>query len=322
MNKYFIRVLLVFLSLSIFTSCEEEVDDVIVIGNGSQDQNEEEESSEDEEEQSDEEPEDREWDLFQPYECYTSLSNQTLDIVTWNIERFPKSNQQTINGLAELINNSRADIIALQELQEPDFLEDVIGLTSGWAYKVYDVRGDLELGYLYKTSEIISISNLSIIYPDNSSAFYRPPVLTTVEHANGQIVTLMNIHLKCCGGTENVNRRKEASVLLKKYVDDNMSDEKVIILGDWNDELSETENNPFQNFLDDTNNYYFSDLEIDEGPSTNYSYPSWPSHLDHILVTNELFDNLEFVTTLTFNQCISGYSSNISDHRPVMLSIN
>jgi len=327
MHKFFYRLLLILFSFNIITACDEEVDDVIVIGNNVQDQQDDDEDENDDSDDEDEgndddEYEDYEWNLFQPYECYKTLSNQTLDIVTWNIERFPKSNQQTINGVAELINNSRVDIIALQEIHEPDLLQDIIDLTPGWEYKYYDVRGDIELAYLYKTSEIIDISNLSIIYPDNTSAFYRQPVLTTIEHANGQILTLINIHLKCCGGTNNVNRRKEASILLKKYVDDNMPDDKVIILGDWNDELSETNNNPFQNFLDDTKNYYFSDLEIDQGPTTYYSYPSWPSHLDHILVTNELFDNLKSVTTLSFNQCISGYSSNISDHRPVMLSIN
>ena len=37
----------------------------------------------------------------------------------------------------------------------------------------------------------------------------------------------------------------------------------------------------------------FVDLEIAYGSSTNWSYPTWPSHLDHICITNELFQDFE-----------------------------
>ena len=55
----------------------------------------------------------------------------------------------------------------------------------------------------------------------------------------------------------------------------------------------------FQVFLDNSNNYMFTDIEIAEGASQYWSFPSWPSHLDHILITNELFDN-EIITTTVF----------------------
>lgn len=221
------------------------------------------------------------------------------------------------------LKKTNADIIAVQEIAKPEFLEDLMAITPGWNYKIYNVRGGQELGYLYKESEIIAISDLSIIFPDNSSAFYRPPVITTVQHINGQQVTLMNIHLKCCGGEENIGRRREASVLLKNYVDNKLPKEKVIILGDFNDEL-DTEKNPFDNFLQDTDNYYFADLEIALGPSQFRSYPSWGasgSHLDHILISNELFEDASMVTTLTYNNCISEYETYVSDHMPVLISI-
>ncbi|GAA5030227.1 hypothetical protein GCM10011506_19180 [Marivirga lumbricoides] len=266
----------------------------------------------------------REFELFKAYTCDTKLTEATLDIVTWNIEFFPKNGKSTIRGISELIRNTNADIIAVQEIAEPDLLQNLIDITPGWNYKVYDVRGGQELGYLYKESEIRNISNLSIIYPDNSSAFYRPPVITNIQHVNGQEITLINIHLKCCGGEENTARRKEASILLKKYIDTRLKNNKVMVLGDFNDELSDDVNNPFHNFIEDVGNYYFADMEIALGPSEYRSYPSWKthgSHLDHILISNELFDDVEMVTTLTYNDCIEEYESNISDHRPVLLSI-
>ena len=35
-------------------------------------------------------------------------------------------------------------------------------------------------------------------------------------------------------------------------------------------------------------NYEFTDMYIAQSSSEYWSYPSWPSHLDHILISNEL----------------------------------
>ena len=42
-------------------------------------------------------------------------TESTLDIVTWNIEHFPKNNL-TVSYLAELIDSMNVDIIAMQEI--------------------------------------------------------------------------------------------------------------------------------------------------------------------------------------------------------------
>ncbi|HHL52652.1 MAG TPA: hypothetical protein ENJ39_04695 [Flammeovirgaceae bacterium] len=147
-------------------------------------------------------------------------------------------------------------------------------------------------------------------------------MVARISHVSGLQATLINIHLKCCGGSDNIARRTEASRLLKEYIDTNMPDEPVILLGDYNDEItSDTDPTPFQNFIDDTVNYRFADWDIATGSASNWSYPSWPSHIDHILITNELFDKVVVTTTLKPEQCYSGYPSLVSDHRPVMLQL-
>ena len=67
-------------------------------------------------------------------------------------------------------------------------------------------------------------------------------------------------------------------------------------------------------------------MDIANGNSSNWSYPSWPSHLDHILITNELFDELQHnstvIETIKVDDYVGGWSSydtNISDHRPVAM---
>ena len=41
-------------------------------------------------------------------------THETLDIITWNIENFPKSNDFTVEYLSQLIIELDADIVALQ----------------------------------------------------------------------------------------------------------------------------------------------------------------------------------------------------------------
>ena len=56
--------------------------------------------------------------------------------------------------------------------------------------------------------------------------------------------------------------------------------ERVIVLGDLNDLIRATTNNVFAPFLDLPNEYVFADMDIAEGPSSGWSFPGCPSHLD------------------------------------------
>ena len=103
----------------------------------------------------------------------------------------------------------------------------------------------------------------------------------------------------------------------------------MIVLGDLNDILTDAmANNVFQMIINDNENYLFADMEIAEGSSVDWSYPTWPSHIDHILITNELFDELENanIQTIKIDEYLDGgwyeYDQNISDHRPVALKLD
>jgi hypothetical protein len=149
---------------------------------------------------------------------------------------------------------------------------------------------------------------------------------------------IINNHFKCCGDgilnssnpDDEETRRYNASNLLKDYIDTNFPNENTIVLGDLNDILSDDEeNNVFQMFLDDSENYLFADYEIALGNESEWSYPSWPSHIDHILITNELYDLFEswgsVIQTIKIDEYLTGgweeYDENISDHRPLGLKL-
>ena len=104
----------------------------------------------------------------------------------------------------------------------------------------------------------------------------------------------------------------------------------MILLGDFNDELTDPDTtNVFKVFINNPEKYKFVDMNIAYGSSANWSYPGWPSHLDHILITNELFDEFEnsslTVQTIHVEDYFEGgwneYDNYISDHRPVGLSL-
>ena len=68
---------------------------------------------------------------------------------------------------------------------------------------------------------------------------------------------------------------------------------------------------------------------IAQGNSIDWSYPTWPSHLDHILITNELFADFQNFNSLVsviriddYMGAWSNYENNISDHRPIGLKLD
>ena len=85
----------------------------------------------------------------------------------------------------------------------------------------------------------------------------------------------------------------------------------------------------FQNFQIKPDEYEFADNELTLSPEY-WSYPTYPSHIDHILITNELFEVMNnsgsSTNTLRIEDYLtkgwSEYYSTLSDHRPVVIKLN
>ncbi|MBN2892481.1 MAG: T9SS type A sorting domain-containing protein [Bacteroidales bacterium] len=262
-------------------------------------------------------------------------TDSTFEVLTWNIEWFPKNGQTTVDYVYQIIENLDIDVIAIQEIDDTIMFQQMINSLHSIGYEGYYYSSYFAgLAYIYKT-ETVEINDIYEIYTTYPywSPFPRSPMVMDLNY-NGENIFVINNHLKCCGdGTLNTNdeddeenRRYIAANLLKEYIDDNFHNKNVIVVGDMNDEITDpTYNNVFQNILNDTENYLFADMDIATGNSNNWSYPSWPSHLDHILITKELFDEFENesseIQTIKIDDYLSGgfstYDNNISDHRPV-----
>jgi len=264
-------------------------------------------------------------------------TDSTFEVMTWNIEWMPKNGQTTVEYLVEIIEALDVDLLAIQEVDNISVFEQM--LESLDAYEGYLESGYFAgLAYIYKPATI-QINDIYEIYTTSPywSPFPRSPMLMDMNFMNERIVVINN-HFKCCGNGileisdsgDEETRRYIASDLLKEYIDTNLPDENTIVLGDLNDIISDDEeNNVFQMFLDDNENYLFADYEIALGSEAEWSYPTWPSHIDHMLITNELFDEFEstgsVIQTIKIDQYLGGgwseYDENVSDHRPVALKL-
>ncbi|OEK01547.1 hypothetical protein BFP97_08440 [Roseivirga sp. 4D4] len=256
--------------------------------------------------------------------CSVTVSSETFDILTWNIEQFPKTNA-TADMVEQIIEIYDVDVIALQEITSTGAFDALVSTLGGWSGFVTQFNGsNLMLGYLYKESEVTVDGTPMNLYEEasteNNNAFtaFRRPYLMKVNHTNGLSVNLINVHLKCCNGSQD--RRRAASDLLKAYIDNNLASEEVLMLGDYNDDIIDTDN-VFQVFLDDPQNYKFTTLPVAEGPSNGWSYPSFPSQIDNVLITDELFDNEISTEVISVDNCVSTYDAVISDHRPVLVRL-
>ena len=262
-------------------------------------------------------------------------TDSTFEVVSWNIEWFPKNGQVTADSVKTIIQSLAADVYALQEIDDTTLLKQVVSTIPGYAchFKSSYYGG---LAYVYNANTV-QVNAKYEIYTSQPywNAFPRSPQVLELTFNNEDYVIIDN-HLKCCGDgvldfndtSDEENRRLRAVNLLKTYIDSVFSNDKVIVVGDWNDLLTDpTHNNVFNSFLNDSD-YLFVDFPIALGSSANFSFPTWPSHLDHILITDELFADFSkpnsIVSCIRIDDYMSSwnaYDYNISDHRPVGLKL-
>jgi endonuclease/exonuclease/phosphatase family metal-dependent hydrolase len=272
-------------------------------------------------------------------------TDETFDVVTWNIEHFPKEGQVTVDYLSQLMLVIDAEVYALQEIESAEYFEalleqiNMLDIDDSWAgHRSSTASYDVNLAYVYNESKIQMIEITEIFASGSySRPFPRRPLLMQMTFQNEEF-WIINNHLKAAGnGVMNLNdswdeetRRFDACNLLDEYIVENLPAANVIVLGDMNDKLDDIEeNNVFWNIINEPLEYNFVDMDIAQGAAAYWSYPGWPSHLDHIFITNELFDEFEEVAssceTILVDEYLDNgwyeYDDNISDHRPVGIKL-
>jgi len=266
-------------------------------------------------------------------------TEKTLELVTWNIQNFPKVDQ-TVEYVSDIMIAIDADLYALQEIEDEAAFFAVLNRInqqdkqSKWSgFRANSDEWELNLAFVYKSSQIKVRSIYEIFNTeDDEYAFPRFPLVMEFAFAETPF-TVVNNHFKAMPGEENEVRRRLASKRLKEYLDENKSKDNLIVLGDLNDLLTDNESeNVFMNFLDDRANYRFADYEIAADSTADWSYPYWKyrSHIDHILISNELYDELNSKSSelkvIVIDRYMEGGEENrykyITDHRPVGIKLD
>jgi len=273
-----------------------------------------------------------------PFELAKVGTDSTFEVMTWNLEHFAKENAITTGWVIQAVKGVDVDIIALQEINSDFRFQAVVDGLDGWSgFKANSAGYDTDLAFLYRTDGLLEMVSIQELMTDLWIPFPRSPLLFQGTF-NGQSVAVINNHLKCCGDgvleadndRDEETRRRDACLLLEDYVLDNLNEHRVYLVGDFNDVLTDpAENNVFANFLGDPHQWLVADLPIAEGGASGWSFPGWPSHIDHIIVNQPLFEahngpDTEVLVVPLPSFMPNGwlqYDQEISDHLPVVLKL-
>ncbi len=267
----------------------------------------------------------------------------TLDIAEWNVEWFgstgfgPTNEALQLENVRDVIKGTDFDIWALEEVVSASHWSSLKAQLPGYAGVLanesivvqgssYYSSSEQKVGVLYKTS-VASVQSAKIILTNQDFNFGgRPPleVKLTVS-VNGSTISLVLIvlHAKAMADADSYTRRKAGSVALKAYLDSTYPSERVIVAGDFNDDLDVSiagggQASPYKNLVDDTADYMFPTKAFtDAGLGTTTSSST---AIDHQMITNELVPLYVPGSAQVYkvNAYVPQYSSTTSDHYPTL----
>lgn len=269
-------------------------------------------------------------------------SATTLDVANWNVEWFgdaangPADESLQQSNVRDVISGTDADIWGLQEVVSATAwanlkagLPGYAGVLSNDANVVngsaYYTSSEQKVGLLYKAS-LATLQSARIILTANDYDFAgRPPLelkMSVTLNATTSDLVVIVLHMKAFNDDVSWQRRQNAAIALKSYLDATYPTQKVMVIGDWNDDVDTSitpgKPTPFANFVSDTARYRFPTKALtDAGISSSVNYPDL---VDHQLETNE--QKADYVAgsvkVLRVDQQIPNYGTTTTDHYPVL----
>ena len=292
--------------------------------------------------------------------------SKTLDVATWNLEFFgatqsgfgPSDTELQKQNVLKVLDSLRADIIAVQEVSDKEFLTSAIATYGDGNFAVicsdvfsrsFEQNNDdfppQQLCFIYNTQNIKVLNERVIFetfytnartgitedlsdYPTgNPRSFWssgRLPYLIEVETNFNQVtdtLQIINVHAKSGRSAEDVARKAYDFSVLKDTLDTYYSTGKLILLGDYNDDVDVSIGGgptPILPFVTDTTNFdIVSDSFSFDGLSTTVGFGSV---IDHTAISNELFgpyieDSENLIDPQSY---IMDYGTTTSDHFPTV----
>ena len=266
----------------------------------------------------------------------------TLDVASWNIEWFgatgtgPSNETLQLQNARDIINGTDFDIWGVAEIADQTawnslesqlpgytgFLASESVVTSG---STYYSGTEQRVGILYRSSMATLLGAKLILTANDADFAGRPPLevrLRVTLNGTTEDIVVIVLHMKAFDDVPSWQKRQNASVALKTYLDTTWPTQKVIVVGDWNDDVDTSitsgQATPYQNFVSDAADYAFPTRALSlAGISSTTGYPDI---IDHHLNTNDLHATLVPASTEVYrvDSYITSYDATTSDHFPVL----
>lgn len=276
----------------------------------------------------------------------------TLETVTWNLNwygsgfRGPSNQDLQTQNIVEVTDSLEADLYAFQEVHDQDDLNNIVENMKGYQGFVGEFPGNQsqKMAFVYNTNTIDSLeAGVITDAPEdykNEWGYYwaggRLPLFFkftfTFEITTKEFYAVV-IHGKANYGdndqeyAEAYERRKKAAEGLYQYLMNNKPAANIILLGDYNDDVDQSiyydnegnyKETPYYQFVNDTDDFDVITKDLsDAGESASINYPDI---IDHITISNELFENYVQKSTAVYydpQSYIEEYEETTSDHLPV-----
>lgn len=270
----------------------------------------------------------------------------TLDVASWNVEWFgdasngPSDDALQLANVRDVIAGADCDVWGLEEVVDvadwnslksqltgyTGILASDASVTNG---STYYSASEQKVGLLFKSSLATVLSSRIILTGNDTDFAGRPPLevkLRITLNGSTQDVVFIVLHMKAFNDVASWQRRQNASVALKSYIDTNYPTQKVIVVGDWNDDVDTSitagQPSPYANFVSDAADYTFPTKALsDAGVASTVSYTDM---IDHHLDTNDLYASYVAASAEVFraDSYIASYGTTTSDHYPVITRYN
>lgn len=270
-------------------------------------------------------------------------SDGTLETVTWNLEWYgsdfsgPSDYEQQTKNIVRVLDSLDADLYAFQEVNAQEDVNKITGNMKGYHGFIADhVSQSQKMAFIFNTNAIdsldagpISSSDVSQDYQRNWSynwANGRTPLYFSFSYKNtSEEFYAIVIHAISNYGDdkdEDYRRRNKAAQALYHHLKNTKADANIILLGDYNDDVDQSiyegKETPYYEFVNDESNFDVLSKKLsDSGQSASVNYEDI---IDHITISNELFDNHLQNSTAVYEAPLSyidSYGETTSDHLPV-----
>lgn len=262
---------------------------------------------------------------------------------TWNLEWFadpdggslgpPNNPLQQMNVQTVFGQRTDVDLWGIEEVVGTTEFSAVAANLPGFSRVLstevqsgtfYYGFAEQKLAVVWRTSKFTMIEARLILTFASYDFGGRPPLevrFSTMVNGQPREFYFIVMHMKAYADMDSYNRRVAASAALKDYLDTTRAADRVMVVGDWNDDLDVStymqSASPYANFVSDPADYKFPTKELTD--SNRRTSASSSQAIDHqMLRGTSMISGYITNSTTAGIPMIPSYTSTTSDHYPVI----